>query len=381
MSRLRRMIPSGQRPQSPATAETLDLSDASVAADPFPRYEELRRGGSVHFLPRQGFWLVLGYEEVHRALTQPQLFSNRAPEWKAVDSVLLGADPPEHTAARRAVVHLFSAEVLEALAGFAERTAEELLRPLAAGRSLEVLREFASPLSEEVSARLIGFDEATLAALRATQGAAKDQGGWLAALDSVIAENAGLIPFYGRLQRDGELGLSAAQTRSLIRFLWIAGITTTRRAISSAVLSMLRHPAERGRVGSDPRLLPAFVEESLRLHPPEHTVSRVTAVEVELSGVRIPAGAPVRLCIGAANRDPAQFADPASFLLPRTPNRHLSFGAGVHRCVGAALARTEVAAALRVLLRVAPHFRPVEPLASLPHAGFTSDTVRLLIER
>jgi cytochrome P450 len=380
-SRLRHKLAPGARPaRSYSTAATLDLSAPDVAGNPFPHYEELRRTGSVHFLPRNGFWLVIGYDEVHSALMQPQVFSSRAQDWMEVDSVLLGADPPQHTAARRAVSRLFSAEALEAQAAFAERSAERLLRTLGAGEALDVLRDFTFPLSEDVVAHLVGFDEATLAAARATQNNVNDLGQWLAALDAVIAGAAARTPAYGQLMRDGEGSFTHADVRSLIRFLWLAGTTTTRRATASSVLMLLRHPPARAQVEADPSLLSAFVDESLRMHPPEHTISRVAASEVELSGVKIPAGGWVKLCMGAANRDPARFDDPASFLLHRTPNRHLSFGGGIHRCVGASLARVEIAAALRVLLRLAPRFRSVQPLDTLRYAGFANDTEQLVIE-
>jgi cytochrome P450 len=380
-SRLRQKLAPVARPERcPSNAETLDLSAPDVAENPFPHYEELRRNGSVHFLPRNGFWLVIGYDDVHSALMQPHVFSSRAQDWMAVDSVLLGADPPQHTSARRAVGRLFSAEALEAQAAFAERSAERLLRPLVAGEALDVLRDFAFPLSEDTVAHLVGFDEATLAAARAAQDNVNDLGQWFSALDAVVADAAGQTPAYSQLLRDGEGGFSDAEVRSLIRFLWLAGTTTTRRVIASSVLMLLRHPSTRAQVLSDPTLLSAFVEESLRLHPPEHTMSRVAATEVELSGVKIPAGGQVKLCMGAANRDPARFDDPASFLLTRTPNRHLSFGSGIHRCLGASLARVEITAALRVLLNVAPRFRSVQPLDALRYAGFTNDTEQLVIE-
>ena len=367
-------------PRRPSTAETLDLSDPEVARDPFPHYEELRRAGSVHFLPRHGFWLVLGFDDVYAALTQPHLFSNRVPEWLAVDHVLLGADPPQHTAARRLLGQHFSSQALEAQAAFAERAAERLLRPLAEGRACDVHREFGTPLSEEVAAHLIGFDEETLEAFRATQAAGTDLGTVLAEMDAIIGRVAERLPMYGRLLLDGEGRLNEAEARSLIRLVWVAGTTTTRRVISSSVLMLLRNPAARLRVESDPGLLPAFVEESLRLHPPEHMLSRATTAPAELSGVKLPAGAAVMLCVAAANRDPARFEDPASLLLERAPSRHLSFGGGIHRCLGAAVARAEAAAALRALLRVAPRFRPAEPLGTLRFAGFVNDTERLVIE-
>lgn len=367
-------------PRPPTAAETLDLLAPEVSADPFPHYEELRRVGPVHFLPRHDSWIVLDFEGVHAALMRPHLFSNRVPQWMSVDRVLLGADPPEHTAARRLLGQHFSAHAPEALGAFAERAAEELLRPLAGGAACDVLRDFAAPLSEEVAAHLIGFDAETVAAVRAAQAAGRDINEVLAEMDSIIARAAERTPLYGQLLRDGEGRLKEAEARSLLRLLWVAGTTTTRRVIASSVLMLLRHPSARLRVESDPGLLPAFVEESLRLHPPEHMLSRATTAEAELSGVRVPAGAPVMLCVAAANRDPARFEEPASLLLGRAPNRQLSFGGGIHRCLGAAAARAETAAALRALLRLAPRFRAAEPLETLRFAGFTQDTERLVIE-
>ncbi|MCA1643804.1 MAG: cytochrome P450 [Acidobacteria bacterium] len=362
------------------TAETLELTAPEVVANPFPCYEALRGSGSVHFLPRHDFWLVLGYDDVNAALMQPQLFSNRVRDYRQVDGVLLGADPPEHATARRAVSHFFSAQALTAQAPFAERTAERLLRPLLDGAEFEVLRDFASPLVEEVIAHLIGLDKETLAAMRAAPGSAGDLESLFASFDSIIEAAAERTPLCDQLVREGGGVIPRAHARSLIRLLWVAGTTTTRRSVSSSVLLLLRHPGVRERVASEPSLLPAFVEESIRLHPPEHMLSRAAAVETELSGVKIPAGATVKLCVAAANRDPSRFDRPESLLLGRAPNRQLSFGGGTHRCVGAALARMEAATALRVLLRLAPDFRSARPLDTLRFVGFANDTERLEIK-
>lgn len=334
----------------------------------------------MHFLPRQGCWFVVGYEEVHAALARPQSFSNRVDEWMTVDRVLLGADPPAHTAARRVLGQHFTSQALEAEGRFAEATAERLLRPMIEGAPCDVMREFAAPLVEEVAAHFIGFDDNMLAAVRALQTRVKDLGEWLGGIDALIEEAADRLPIYEQLLRGGEGRLGAEEARSLIRLLWVAGTTTTRRVVASSVLLLLRNPSVRLRVESDASLLPAFVEESIRLHPPEHTLSRRTTEEVELGDVKIPAGANVKLCVAAANRDPARFEEPSSLVLGRTPNPQLSFGGGVHRCLGASLARVETVAALGTLLRVAPRFRATEPLGAIRFAGFTNDAERLVIE-
>ncbi|HEX8119593.1 MAG TPA: cytochrome P450, partial [Pyrinomonadaceae bacterium] len=353
-----------------------------VTLDPFPHYETLRALGPVHFLPRHGFWLVVGYEEVQAALTQPQLFSNRVEEWQTVDRVLLGADPPAHTTARRAVVPHFNAQAVQSLAAFAEQTAERLLRPLVEGERCDVLRDFSAPLAEEVAAHLIGFNAEALAEIRDLQSRVRDLNHWLASLDSIIEAQAARLPLYEQLLQGGDGAFDAAGCRSLIRMLWVAGTTTTRRAVASSVLMLLRNPSVREKVTAEPALFGAFFEESIRLHPPEHTLARATTAEAELGAVQIPSGAAVRLCVAAANRDPARFEDPATFILERANVRqHLSFGGGVHRCLGAGLAHAEAKAALRTLLRLAPRFRSVVPVDSIPFAGFTDDTEQLLIER
>lgn len=366
--------------RTPAAAETLDLYSPEYARDPFPFYEALRPAGSVHFLPRNGCWLVTGYEDVQWALARPRVFSNAVADWRAFDALMLGADPPGHTAARRVSNPHFPHQHSAELAAFAEGEAERLLRPLAAGAPCDVLIDFAAPLAEAAAARLVGFDEEALAAVRAAEGAARDIEGRLSALDAVIEGAAGRTTLYGELMRSGDWEHEPADVRSLVRLFWLAGTATTRRAIAASALMLLRHTSLRPRVASDPDALAAFLEETLRLLPPEHLLPRRAVTEVELSGVKIPEGALVRLCVAAANRDPAKFKDPETFLPGRTFNRHLSFGGGIHRCIGAGLARTVTAGAARTLLRLAPEFRAAVPLDALPFQRFVNDSERLVIE-
>jgi len=197
----------------------------------------------------------------------------------------------------------------------------------------------------------------------ASRHAADPTDAFIASLDR-RAERSTL---YGRLGPDSAGLLDDAEVRSVIRLLWLAATMTTERAITRSVLRLLQHPDVRERVETDPALVGPFVEEVLRLHPPEHMVSRRTTRAVEVGGVTVPSGAPVQLCISAANRDPARFDEPASLRLDRTPKGHLTFGGGIHRCIGAPLARSVIAVAVRTLLQGAPGFRAREPLATIPH--------------
>jgi pimeloyl-[acyl-carrier protein] synthase len=164
---------------------------------------------------------------------------------------------------------------------------------------------------------------------------------------------------YHRLVSDG---LDERQARSIIRLLWLAAVTTTERAISWCVMRLLQHDDVRRHLERNPAQIAAFVEEVLRLHPPELMVPRMTTAETQLGGVTIPANAIVHLVIAAANRDPEIFANASELRLDRPATRHFSFGSGIHHCVGATLGRRTIETAVRTLLQRAPRFRSAQSL-------------------
>jgi cytochrome P450 len=335
------------------TAATIDLASAALARDPFSHYEELRRTGSVQFLARHNAWIILGYDDVHSALTRPDLFSSQP--YDEVDAVLLGADPPEHHTIRRIVSRYFAPDAIERLCAFAEQHAVSLLKP-----RLDVVRDYGLPLSEAVAARLLGFDDNAVDAIHAAHAESSELGPYTHALDRI----AGRATMYQRLLADG---LGDADVRSLIRVLWLASTTTTERVIANCVMHLLQHDDVRRAVERDLELIPSFVDEVTRLHPPEHMVPRVTSESVHLGDTTIPAGQRVYLCLAAANRDPAKFEDASMLRLDRSPTRHFSFGFGIHHCVGATLGRREIITAVRTLLTRAPRFRAVGPLKKVSY--------------
>jgi cytochrome P450 len=338
------------RAGSTSTAATINFNAPEIAGDPFPHYEKLRSAGSVQFLAHPRTWIVLGYEDVHFAFSHPHLFSNH--RYRDVDPVLLAADPPAHTAIRRIVSRCFSADTVERLAAFAEERAGSLLAP-----KMDVVRDYAVPLSEAVAARLIGFDEATLAVIRVARANFSSVPTYWRALDDA----AGRATLFPRFLSDG---LGEAEVRSVIRLLWLAATTTTESAISHCVMRLLRHDDIRRTLESDPTLVQKFVEEVLRLHPPELMVPRVTTEAVSLGNATIPAGAEVHLCVAAANRDPAKFANPSELRLDRPAVRHFTFGFGIHHCVGASVSRRTIEASVRTLFAHAPRFRSASSLGA-----------------
>jgi cytochrome P450 len=351
-------------------APVIDLDAPAFARDPFPKYEALRSGGSVHFLPHHNAWLVLGYDDVQFAFAHPELFSNRP--YRDLDAVLLGADPPDHTRVRRLVSRQFSPEAVGRLAAYAEELAASLVRP-----EMEIVADYATVLSDAVAARLLGFaddeSESRRFAIAAAKASAGTFEGFVAALRRIV-ENGTL---YESLRADG---LDESAARSLAALLWLASTETTQRLIARCTLRLLQHPEVRDAVTRDAELVPAFVEEVLRLHPPENIIMRVANADTRLGAAMIPAGALLYLALAAANRDPAKFDAAAAIRLDRRGERPLSFGHGIHHCVGATLGRRVIAAAVKTLLARAPHFRAVTPLEEIVYTSSrTSDVIARLV--
>ncbi len=346
------------RSPSSVKAETLDLADDLIRFDPLPAYEALRRSGSVHYLPRHDWWLVLGHEEVKAVFAQPKLYSNEP--YQAVDAVLIGADPPRHARVRRTVSRLFGPDRLGGIIADVRPVAQGLLR-----RQFDLVGDYAAPFSRAVAARLIGFDEATVAEVVAAADRVKGEPDSLGALTAELDRLADRAELYRQLAGDAARELGNAEIRSVVRFLWLASITTTERVITGCGLAVLRDPQLADLLRGRRELIAPFVEESMRLAPPEHLLPRRARSAVELGGRVIPAGATVQLCLTAANRDPGAFEAPAEMRLDRQPNRHLSFGGGAHHCIGAALARRAIPIAVEALLDASPCLRPIEPLDAL----------------
>ena len=158
-------------------------------------------------------------------------------------------------------------------------------------------------------------------------------------------------------------------------FLLNAGHETTTNLIGNGLVALSEHPAEKRRLIENPALIKTAVEEMLRFESSNQLGNRMTIEPVELGGVALQPGTPVTLCIGAANRDPAQFADPETLDIGRTPNRHLAFGTGAHQCAGMALARLEGAIAIsRFLARFPDYALSGEPVRGgrVRFRGFSS---------
>jgi cytochrome P450 len=339
-------------PAVPLSAATIDFDAPSTAIDPFPAYDLLRASGPVHFLARHNAWIVLGYAELRAAFAMPQLLSNQP--YEDVDAVLLAADPPAHTEIRRITSRYFTRDVIEAIG---RATADAAPRLLEKGR-FDAVRDYAEPLSELAAAQLIGLDEAALHSVRAAGGHFNDFGRYVGDLRA-LADRATM---YERLRGDG---LNETQARSLVALFWVASTKTTERTIAAAAFRLVTHDDIRGELQRDPAAAGRFLDEVLRLHQPEPILRRLARGPVELGGKTIPAGSLVYLCLAGANRDPSHYERPHDPRLDRGASGHLSFGHGIHYCIGAALAKTVVDAAVRALVAEGREPRLVQPPESI----------------
>lgn len=376
-----------------ATIDRLFYRDERAQADPYPLYQMLRESGPTHWLaggegsPRwHNRWHVFGYTDVANALRDPRLSSRQplatpppaAPEpedlteqqrrarayfWRALaEPTMLTTDPPDHTRLRRIVAAAFMPRAVAGMRDIITTCVNDLLdEATARGSSFDVVRDLSYPLPTILIAALLGLPPEDWARVKALsdglitffpQQRNFDQlyelhEYWRALIaDRQTTPRDDLITALITARDNGDV-FSDDELIGQLTLLLVAGHETTTYALGSAVLHLLQYPGAWHALPESP-IEPA-VEELLRYDPPFQALGRVAIDDLELGGVQIHTGEHVQLWIGSANRDPARFPDPDYLDLGRSDNRHLTFGLGVHFCLGAALARLELQTALSVL--------------------------------
>lgn len=335
----------------PTSAPLLDLQDPAFLRDPHPTFRRLREFGPVVPLTGGG-WAALSHQAVRTALGDPERFAVT----RMFDSVLSGADGPVHARSRRAAASLLGPlDVRRAV----YRAADALRARLGdrAGQPLDVVTGLADPLAIELGAELVGVPRAQLHRVVAAHHA----GELLTELDRLCASCPPPTTLLDRL--DGDLRVA----REIHRTLIAASLTTTRLMLPVAVLLLLRDAEVEQQVRTGDTQRRALINEALRLHPLEAPERRVVA-RTTLCGIEVEADDRVVACLAAANRDPAVFTDPDRVVLGR-PGGLLTFGAGPHRCPGAAVARDGLAAGVRILLESYPCLRAAEDLDEVEWIG------------
>ncbi len=297
------------------------------------------RDEAVRFLPNEQILLVTGNAAVRSVLLQPLLYSN-AP-YRDLDRVLLGSDPPEHAPARALLARQLGLAVLSRIEARAIAAARERASP-----EFDAVGEFAAPVSQAAAAEFIGLDGGTLREIALGDCAITAAARGFAAKVALVDGLAPRATLYDALRQT----VGDAEARSLVRLMWFASVATTERAIARTIQCLIERPDLQDAIANEPALLARTVDEVVRLHLPAPMLQRVTTAPCTVEGVALPAGAMVHLDLAAANRDPAVFDAPGE-LRPGRPGKHgLTFGTGVHACIGAALSRRVVPAAVGTLI-------------------------------
>jgi cytochrome P450 len=359
-------------------------------ADPYPTYRALRENEPVKRMPNGSYFLTR-YDDLVTAYKNTRQFSSdKKKEFlpKYGDSLLyehhttshVFNDPPAHTRVRRLITGALTPRAIAGMEPDLIALVDRLLAAIAAKGNVDLIDDFAAAIPIEVignlldvpqqergplrewSLAILGALEPVISAEAFARGnqAVKD---FLAYLETLV-ERRRAKP--GNPDRDvltrliqGEDNGERLTEKELLHnciFLLNAGHETTTNLIGNGLVALSEHPAQKQRLIDHPDLIKIAVEEILRYESSNQLGNRMTTEPLELGGIAMPAGTPVTLCIGAANRDPRQFADPETLDIGRTPNRHLAFGTGAHQCAGMALARLEGAIAISRFLARFPNY-------------------------
>jgi cytochrome P450 len=373
-------------------AENFDIEKLTpdFYTNPYPTYRALREHEPVKRLPNGSYFLTR-YDDLVNIYKSTKLFSSDkrrefAPKYG--DSLLyehhttslVFNDPPAHTRVRRLIMGALSPRAIAEMEPDLIALVNRLLDGLAAKGDVELIEDFASAIPIQVIGNLLDvpMDErgplrdwslAILGALEPVISEAQFARGnnairdFLAYLE-ILVERRRAKP--GNPERDvltkliqGEDNGERLTAKELLHnciFLLNAGHETTTNLIGNGLVALAGNPDQKKRLIDDPGLIKTGIEEFLRYESSNQLGNRVTTEAVEIGSVQMPAGTFVTLCIGAANRDPAQFADPENLDIGRTPNRHLAFATGPHQCAGMALARLEGAIAISRFLAQFPGY-------------------------
>jgi cytochrome P450 len=403
--------------------------------DPYPSYAELRRHSPVTQLA-DGAYAVARYADVSYVLRHPELFSSTAmmsatsgglmsalasaalePSEAARIAELLNSlpitladqlsarsliavDPPVHGPMRNLVNRGFTPRRTADLERRVRAIARAALARLDGKPDVDMVSQFFVPLPVTVIAELLGVEpERSSDFKRWSDCAVAVTGGGAGALDpaQVLEGIAGLSRYImGVVEQrrespgddlislliraeDGATALTSVEVAMFTLLLLVAGNETTTNLLGNALLAVMAHPEELARARRDPGRIPALVEEALRYDSPIQFLFREARQDVELGGIRIPAGATVMPLLGSANRDEAQFPRADRFDPSRNTQGHLAFGLGIHFCLGASLARLEARVALEELMPRFAAFERAEPQVQYVDSYIVRGPKRLLL--
>ncbi|MER5662777.1 cytochrome P450 [Streptomyces mirabilis] len=386
--------PQSSQPSQPSqTPSAFDPWNPEFVANPYPAYAELRERGRVHYYEPTDQWLVPHHADVSALLRERRLgrtyqhrythedFGRTAPTPEHEpfhvlnDHGMLDLEPPDHTRIRRLVSKAFTPRTVEQLRPYVDRLANELVAGLVAAGGGDLLTDVAEPLPVAVIAEMLGIPESDRAPLRpwsadicgmyelnpseeTAEKAVRASVEFTEYLRELIAARrkepgddliSGLIAAHDEGDR-----LTEQEMISTCVLLLNAGHEATVNATVNGWWALFRNPDQLAALRGDRSLIPTAVEELMRYDTPLQLFERWVLEDIEIDGTTVPRGAEIALLFGSANHDPKVFASPEGLDLSRADNPHISFSAGIHYCIGAPLARLELAASMGALLEKAP---------------------------
>ena len=399
---------------SPVDADTLLVELVATPegrADPYPRYATLRAHAPVHRSPL-GFWVATRYDDCQHVLRDSRVGKNFSKAFGAMglteeqlaeqvafrddNSSMLFADPPDHTRLRSLVTRAFTPRTVEALRPHIVSLVDDLIDGFG-GEAVDVMSALAFPLPVTVIGEMLGVpqeDRPGFQPLVRAVSAVLELALSPEALTAATAARAAMEDYFSALVAERRANprpdllselieaedrgdqLSEAELVSTAILLFAAGFETTTNLIGNGLLALLRQPDQLQRLRQDRTLLRPGVEELLRYDSPVQINARAVYQDMEVGSHHVEAGTTVLLLVGAANRDPQRFTDPDVLDVGRSEGPSLSFGSGIHHCLGAALARLEVVV---VLDRLLERFGTMELLDDQPRHR-DSLTLRGLVE-
>jgi cytochrome P450 len=366
-------------------APPLDLTDAAVVADPYPAFARARAAAPVQWHEGLGLWLAFTHAEANAVLRDRRLgriWRDREPAERFGDfnlihrNAILEMEPPDHTRLRRLISTAFARGHVERLRPWVEelagRLVDDLVERSGGSEPVDVLAGMAEQLPVDVIAELLGVPEADRPLLRPWSNAIVKmyEYGRTTAVEAAAERAAGeFVAYLRNLAADRRRNLGEDLVSHLVTvrdtegdrltedelvttciLLLNAGHEATVNVTGNGLLALLRHPDQLARLRADRALLPTAIEELMRFDSPLQLFERTTTEDVEIAGVTVREGQKIAALLGSANHDPAVFADPAALDVGRADNPHITFGAGVHFCIGAPLARVELQASFGALL-------------------------------
>jgi unspecific monooxygenase len=376
-----------------------DPSDPAFIANPYPVYERLRDDHPILWNPATSQWLISRHADVNRLLrdrglgrtylhqaSHAEMGRPEPPAWHAPfhelnDAGMLDLEPPDHTRLRRLVLKAFTPRTVEAMRPRIQAIVNGLLDALAGAGEIDLIADYVEPLPVTVIAELLGIPEADRhhlrpwsrdiclmyeleppeASARKAVQASIEFGDYLRGLLAERRDRPGddLISALAAVVDDGDT-LTEQELIATCVLLLNAGHEASVNGAGNGWWTLFRHPDALERMRAEPALLPTAIEELLRFDTPLSLFERWVLSPVEIDGVTLDRGDEVAMLFGSANRDSRAFERADDLDLARDPNPYLSFGAGIHYCLGAPLAKLELGIAFETLLRRAPRLELVE---------------------